>query len=414
MSHYEHAVRPIADLIPYAKNSRLHSDYQISIIAGAMKEFGFTNPVLIDEAGGIIAGHGRVQAARRLNLQEVPCIIVPGLSETQKRALVLSDNRSAELATWDNEMLAMELGDLISDGFDVAGLVGFSDDDLAKLIGGGTGTGLTDEDAVPEPPVHPVSVLGDVWRLGKHRLVCGDSTDALVVDKCLNGVTPHLMVTDPPYGGNYDPAWRGKKLNDGRIRAEGAVSNDGNADWREAWSLFPGEVAYVWHGMLHSGAVVDSLTAADFEIRAEIVWFKNRHVLSRGHYHSQHESCWYAVKRGGTGHWSGDRKQTTVWQIEHAKSDTGHGTQKPVEAMRRPVLNNSNPGHAVYEPFCGSGTTIMACETTGRCCVAIEIDPKYVDVSVKRWQEYSGESTTHEGTGKTFAEMAEERPLDGR
>jgi DNA modification methylase len=413
MPHFEHTIRPISELIPYAKNSRLHSDHQIAVIAGAMKEFGFTNPVLIDEAGGIIAGHGRIMAARKLKMKDVPCIVVPGLSDTQRRALVISDNRSAELATWDNEMLAMELGDLAADGFDLAGIVGFSDEDLAKLIGGGVGSGLTDEDAVPEPPAHPVSQIGDVWIMGRHRLVCGDSTDALVSEKCLSGVKPHLMVTDPPYGVAYDPAWRGKALNDGAKRAEGAVSNDGKADWREAWALFPGDVAYVWHGMLHSGEVVDSLAAMGFEVRAEIVWVKGRHVLSRGHYHPQHESCWYAVKKGGTGHWAGDRKQTTIWQIDHARSETGHGTQKPVEAMRRPVLNNSSAGHAVYEPFSGSGTTIIACETAGRSCHAIEIDPQYVDVAVKRWQDFTGLAAVLDESGKTFAEVSEERPFGG-
>jgi DNA modification methylase len=367
MSHFEHVIRPVSDLIGYAKNARTHSPQQVSQIAASIKEFGFTNPLLIDETNGIIAGHGRVLGAKKAGMRDVPCIIVTGLTETQKRALVLADNQLTLNGGWDTDTLVEELGILVSEGFDVSGIVGFSDEDLAKLIGGGTGTGLTDEDAIPEPPVHPVSQPGDVWILGRHRLVCGDSTDALVVEKCLNGVTPHLMVTDPPYGVAYDPAWRGKALKDGAKRAEGMVSNDGQADWREAWALFPGEVAYVWHGMLHSGEVVESLSAADFEVRAEIIWVKNRHVLSRGHYHPQHESCWYAVKKGGTGHWAGDRKQTTVWQIDHMKSDTGHGTQKPVEAMRRPVLNNSSPGHSVYEPFNGSGTTIMACESTGRC-----------------------------------------------
>jgi DNA modification methylase len=412
MSHFEHVIRPVSDLIGYAKNARTHSPQQVSQIAASIKEFGFTNPLLIDETNGIIAGHGRVLGAKKAGMRDVPCIIVTGLTETQKRALVLADNQLTLNGGWDTDTLVEELGILVSEGFDVSGIVGFSDEDLAKLIGGGTGTGLTDEDAIPEPPVHPVSQPGDVWILGRHRLVCGDSTDALVVEKCLNGVTPHLMVTDPPYGVAYDPAWRGKALKDGAKRAEGMVSNDGQADWREAWALFPGEVAYVWHGMLHSGEVVESLSAADFEVRAEIIWVKNRHVLSRGHYHPQHESCWYAVKKGGTGHWAGDRKQTTVWQIDHMKSDTGHGTQKPVEAMRRPVLNNSSPGHAVYEPFNGSGTTVMACESTGRCAHAIEIDPTYVDVAVKRWSEFTGLDAVHEETGKTFAEMALERPFE--
>lgn len=226
--------------------------------------------------------------------------------------------------------------------------------------------------------------------------------------RLLDVARPHLMVTDPPYGVAYDPAWR-NRTGAAKTKRTGKVLNDDRADWRAAWALFPGEVAYVWHGALHAGAVADSLMATGFNIRSQIVWAKDRLVLSRGHYHWQHEPCWYAVK--GRGHWSGDRKQTTLWQIANKDQDaaTVHGTQKPVECMRRPMLNNSSPGQVVYEPFCGSGTTLIAAETTGRACLAVELDPAYVDVAVQRWQAFSGETATLEGDGRSFDKMAAER-----
>ena len=223
----------------------------------------------------------------------------------------------------------------------------------------------------------------------------------------LNGVVPHLMVTDPPYGVSYDPGWR----NDAGLpstRRTGKVANDDRADWRAAWALFPGDVAYVWHGALHAGEVAESLAATGFTIRSQIVWAKERLVLSRGDYHWQHEPCWYAVRQKATGHWSGDRKQTTPWPIPSRDQDaaTIHGTQKPVECMRRPMLNNSSPGQAIYEPFYGSGTTLIAAETSGRVCLAIELDPAYVDVAVLRWQTFTGEATTLNSTGEAFAVVA--------
>ena len=244
----------------------------------------------------------------------------------------------------------------------------------------------------------------------RHRIICGDSTDADTVAKCLNGVNPHLMVTDPPYGVEYDASWRAKvgvNKNKGKM---GVVSNDDRADWLEAWVLFPGDVAYVWHGALHAATVADSLEAAGFNVRSQIIWAKDRLVLSRGDYHWQHEPCWYAVKKTGKGHWAGDRKQTTVWRI-NARDDSGHGhsTQKPVECMKRPIENNSSPGQAVYEPFSGSGTTIIAGEMTGRSIHAIELSPAYVDVAVKRWQAFTGLDAIHEETGQTFATMLANR-----
>ena len=250
-----------------------------------------------------------------------------------------------------------------------------------------------------------MSALGDVWLLGKHRLVCGDCTHADTVAKALDGVVPHLMVTDPPYGVEYDPEWRQKLELNGRGAAIGRVINDDRADWREAWALFPGDVAYVWHGGLHAGTVAASLESAGFNIRSQIIWDKTRLVISRGDYHWRHEPAWYAVRKGKAGHWGGDRKQTTVWQIAHTKSDTGHGTQKPVECMKRPIENNSSPGQAVYEPFCGSGTTIIAAEMTGRTCHAIELDPAYVDVGVTRWQQFTGYEPRLSESGKTFDEV---------
>ena len=272
-------------------------------------------------------------------------------------------------------------------GFDLS-LIGFSDLELIELTTPKT-TGLTDPDDVPPLPDRPVSVAGDLWQLGRHRLICGDSTCAADVERVLNGVKPHLLVSDPPFGVNYNPAWR-QKLSEGAVLAKGKVLNDDRADWREAWALFPGDVIYIWHAALQSAAFLASLEASGFGIRAQIIWDKTRLVIGRGDYHWQHEPCWYAVRKGCKGHWAGDRKQTTVWAIPHRKSETGHGTQKPVECMRRPIENNSSIGQAVYEPFCGSGTTIIAAEMTGRICHAIELDPAYVDVAIKRWQAFTG------------------------
>lgn len=402
--------RPVAALVPYARNARTHSDAQVAQIAASIREWGWTTPVLVDEAGGIIAGHGRVMAARTLGIAHVPVMVARGWSEAQKKAYVLADNKLALNAGWDEALLRVELEDLKFEGFDL-GLTGFADLELAALLAETT-EGLTDPDDVPAVPEHPISRLGDVWVLGAHRLICGDCIDPATVERVLAGVTPHLMVTDPPYGVEYDPTWRNRAGVSASART-GAVLNDHRADWREAWALFPGDVAYVWHGALHAATVADSLTACGFAIRAQIVWAKERLVMSRGHYHWQHEPAWYAVR--GTGHWTGDRKQTTLWSIPSRDQDavTTHGTQKPVECMRRPMLNNSNPGQAVYEPFSGSGTTLIAAETTGRVCHAIEISPAYVDVAVKRWQAFTGQVATLEGDGRSFTEVEHERNQTG-
>ena len=226
----------------------------------------------------------------------------------------------------------------------------------------------------------------------------------------MSGVTPLLMVTDPPYGVEYDPSWR-NQAGAAKTKRTGKVLNDDRADWREAWVLFPGDVAYVWHGALHAGEVAESLEAAGFNIRSQIIWAKERLVLSRGDYHWQHEPCAYAVKKTGKGHWAGDRKQTTLWQIPSKDQDatTVHGTQKPVECMRRPIENNSSPGQAVYEPFMGSGTTLIAAEMSGRVCYGIELNPAYVDVAVQRWQNFTGETAVMASDGAAFDDLMAEK-----
>jgi DNA modification methylase len=404
--------RAIASLIPYARNARTHSDSQVAQIAASMKEWGWTNPVLVDETGMIIAGHGRVMAARKLGITEAPVMVAEGWTEAQKQAYVLADNQLAQNAGWDADMLRNELADLDGQGFNLD-LLGFSDIDA--LLAAKGNEGLTDPDAVPETPVNPVTVLGDTWLLGKHRIRCGDSTSATDVEALLAGVKPHLMVTDPPYGVKYDPKWRADAGVNHNTQKMGKVLNDDKADWREAWALFPGDVAYVWHAGLFAGVVADSLEACGFKLRSQIVWSKDRFALSRGDYHWQHEPCWYAVREKATGHWAGDRKQATVWSIK-AREDggVGHGTQKPVECMKRPIENNSSPGQAVYEPFSGSGTTIIAGEMTGRSVYAMELSPEYVDVAVKRWQEFTGEQATLEADGRPFAEIEVEAQREGR
>ncbi len=403
--------RLIGDLVPHARNARTHSEAQVALIAGSIREYGFTNPVLVDGENGIIAGHGRVMAAGQLGLATVPCIELAHLSEAQKRAYILADNRLAEQADWDRDLLGIELADLSTLGVDLTDL-GFEAAEIDALLNAGQSDPREEE--TPEPPAEPVSRPGDLWILGRHRLISGDATDAATVSRVLNGVRPHLMASDPPYGVDYDPDWR-NRAGASETKRTGKVMNDDRADWRDAWALFPGEVAYIWHGALHAATVADSLVACGFEVRAQIVWAKERLVLSRGHYHWQHEPCWYAVRKGGTGHWSGDRTQSTLWQIPSRDQDaaTVHGTQKPVDCMRRPILNNSSPGQAVYEPFSGSGTSIIAAETTGRACHAVELDPAYVDVAVMRWQAFTGQDALLDGQDKTFDEIRTARAAEG-
>jgi DNA modification methylase len=402
---------PLDRLIEYARNPR-KNDHAVDRIAAAIREFGFRVPIVAKSDGLVVDGHLRLKAAKKLGLAEVPVLLADDMTEAQVKAFRISVNRMAELAEWDVDLLKIEIGELDELGFDLT-LTGFDPDALAGFLVGSTPEGLTDPDATPEPPADPVSQLGDKWLLGDHVLICGDSTRADVVEALLGKVKPHLMVTDPPYGVQYDAEWREQAGLNGASAAKGKVLNDDRADWTEAWVLFPGDVAYVWHAGLFAGTVGQSLVGAGFALRSQIIWAKSQMVMSRGDYHWQHEPCWYAVRNGKKGYYDGGRKQTTLWSIEKPrKSETGHSTQKPVECMKRPIENNSSPGQAIYEPFSGSGTTIIAAEMTGRCCYAIELNPAYVDVAVRRWQEFTGKIATHAETGASYADTAAARGID--
>src|SRR6202140_2771946 len=398
---------PLERLVPYARNARTHTEAQVAQIAASINEWGWTVPVLVDESAMLIAGHGRVLAARKLGLSEVPVVVARGWSEAQKRAYVLADNKLALNAGWDAELLKLELTDLRAMGADL-NLVGFSNDEISELLAD-YGKGLTDPDSVPEPSDEAVTVPGDVWVLGRHRLVCGDSTVAQTVAQALGGLSPVLMTADPPYGVAYTPAWR-HRAGVNKSKRVGKVQNDDRADWREAWALFPGDVAYIWHAGTKAGIVQDSLAACGFETLSQIIWAKNNFAIGRGHYHCKHAPCWYVVRKGSTASWVGDHSQTTLWHVgKNLKSEPGHGRQKPVPCRRPPRQNNASPGQAVYEPFSGSGTTIIAAEMTGRVCHAIEIAPAYVDVAVKRWQEFTGQQAVLDGDGRSFDNVAAQR-----
>jgi DNA modification methylase len=396
-------------LLPYVANARSHPEAQVAQIAGSIAELGFNAPCLVDERGVLIAGHGRLLAAKRLGLAEIPVIRLGHLTGAQARAFRIADNQIALNALWDDTVLAAELARLREDGVDLD-LLGFGEDDLDRLLDGLAGDGeggQTDEDEVPDPPVAPVTRPGDLWVLGRHRLLCGDATNATGVARLLDGKKPHLLISDPSYGVEYDPSWRNEAGVSATART-GKVTNDDRADWREAWALFPGDVTYVWHAGVHAKTVAESLEAAGFLVRSQIIWSKPRFVLGRGDYHWQHEPCFYAVRKSATGHWQGARDQSTVWAIGTVGDEdeaTVHGTQKPVECMRRPIINNSVNGDLVYEPFAGSGTTIIAAESTGRTCLAMEIDPRYCDVIVERWQRFTGKDAVLDGSAASFGDV---------
>jgi DNA modification methylase len=402
-------VWPTENLVPSARNARTHSEAQVAEIAGSIRAFGFTNPLLVNGKGDVIAGHGRLAAARLLGLAEVPVIPLTDLSEIQQRQLMLADNRIALNAGWDLEMLKLELKDLAAVGANLSSL-GFTKQELAAALAPPGTAGLTDENKIPELAEQAITVPGDTWCLGAHRLACGDCTQTEAVAALLGGMKPNLMVTDPPYGVNYDPAWR-HRAGVNRSKRKGKVRNDTESDWGAAWDLFTGNIAYVWHGALHATTVAESLVRHGFAIRAQIIWAKERLVIGRGDYHWQHEPCWYAVRSKGD--WKGDRKQTTLWNIPSGGQDqeTSHGTQKPVECMRRPLLNHSNPGEAVYDPFLGSGTTLIAAETTGRACLSMELDPLYVDVAVRRWQAFTGKQAANSADGQPFEAVSADRQV---
>jgi DNA modification methylase len=400
---------PIDKPIPYARNSRKIPERAIDKVAASIKEFGWRQAIVVDRDGVIICGHTRLLAAKKLALKQVPVHVADNLTPAQVKAYRLMDNRSHDETDWDLDLLGPELEDLRGLDFDLE-LTGFDPSEIEDF--------LADPDldqranATPPVPENPVTKLGDLWLCGKHRVLCGDSADADAVSQLCARTKPFLMATDPPYGVEYDPMWR-EEAGLGQQRQIGKVANDDQADWTAAYKLFPGDVAYVWHAGIHAGEVAAGLATAGLEIRAQIIWCKQHFAMSRGHYHWRHEPCWYAVRKGRRSNWRGDRTQSTIWEVpnlnpmggDRNEKVTGHGTQKPVELMRRPIVNHTKRGDIVYDPFLGSGTTLMAAELIERTCYGIDIDPRYVDVAVLRWQDFTGQRATLEGDGRTFGEV---------
>lgn len=397
--------RKVDDLIPYARNSRTHSDAQVAQIAASVREFGWTNPVLVDGENGIIAGHGRVLAARKLGMADVPCIELAGLTDTQRRAYIIADNKLALNAGWDDELLAIEFAELADAGFDNL-LTGFTQDEIDALTPEQIPEGLTDEDAVPEVQAEPVSKLGDVWVLGKHRVMCGDSTSIEALEQLCGGQLVDMWLTDPPYNVAYE----------GGTKEKLTIKNDSMGDeqfrqfLRDSYVaadavMKPGAVFYIWHadseGYNFRGAAQD----AGWKVRQCLIWKKSSLVMGRQDYHWKHEPCLYGWKDGSGHLWAADRKQTTILEFDKPSRNGEHPTMKPVALFEYQMLNNTKGGDIVLDSFGGSGTTLLAAEKNGRYARLMELDPKYVDVIIRRWQEFTGKQATHEATGATFAEV---------
>ena len=395
MEFYEHKIVRVEDLVPYALNSRTHSDEQVAQLAASIREFGFTNPILIDEAHNLIAGHGRVLAARKAQMESIPAVVVTGLDDRRRRALVIADNKLALNAGWDEEALRVELEDLAGD---FGELMGFSEDELVALLGSEATEGLTDEDAVPEAPETPVTVEGDVWVLGRHRLMCGDSTSISHLERLCDGQLVDMWLTDPPYNVAYEGA-TAEKL---------TIQNDemSNDDFRQFLTdsytaadavMKAGAVFYIWHadseGYNFRGAAFD----AGWKVRQCLIWKKSSLVMGRQDYHWMHEPCLYGWKEGAAHLWATDRKQTTIMEFNKPSRNGEHPTMKPVELFEYQMLNNTKGSDIVLDSFAGSGTTAIACEKHGRMARLMELDPKYCDVIVKRWEEFTGQKAVLEG-----------------
>lgn len=402
----------ISELVNYEKNARLHSEKQIDQIADSIKNFGFNDPIEIDNNNVIVSGHARLQAAIKLGLKEVPVIVHEHMDDVKKKAYILAANRLAMSSSWDNELLQSEMMDLNRNDFDLL-LTGFSGEEINDILNPDIlESRLVDENEVDDiEEGDPITKQGDLWILGDHRLLCGSSTVETDVDRLLRGQKPNTMITDPPYGVKYEASWRAQAK--GRKKTEreqtSNLMNDDQADWYDAYVLFPGSVAYVWHASSFTDVVMDGLRRAGFEIKQQIIWNKNIHALSRSDYHYKHEPCWYAVKKGADRNWIGGRTQMTVWDVQTVQSEkdkTSHPTQKPVEIYMRSIKHHTNPGEYIYDPFGGSGTLIIACEKSMRRALTMELDPKFCDVIIKRFLKFSGKTAILESTGESFEEIS--------
>jgi len=397
-------------LIPYTRNPRTHNETQIVQIAASISQFGFNNPILVDTTNGIIAGHGRLLAARKLGLTEVPVIVLDHLTEAQKRAYIIADNQLALNAGWDEDLLRSELAALQHENFDVS-LIGFEDEELARLLAAQDGVeGLTDEDAVPELEQTPISQLGDLWILGVHRLLVGDATDSDVVAKLMAGASGDMVFTDPPYNVDYEGYTnehlkiKGDRMSDADFKL---FLQDTFRSYRNV--VTPGASIYVCHSSSWQREFQNALEGAGFEIRCQIIWAKNTFAWGFGRYKFQHEPIFYAHVADQKDCWYGDKTQSTLWEEKKPAANRIHPTAKPVELVERALVNSSKPGDIVVDLFGGSGSTLIACERRGRRARLTEIDPRYADCIVRRFQEYTGGQGRLEGDDRSFEEIALQR-----
>ncbi len=398
-------------LHPYENNPRTHSEEQLEQIAASIQEFGFNNPILVDGDAGIIAGHGRLLAARRLGLEQVPVVVLDYLTPAQRRAYLIADNQIAANAGWDEPLLIEELRSLEAEDADLS-LLGFSDEDLASLLDQipDLDPAVDHDVVVPDPPENPVTRAGDLWAMGRHRLLCGDSTDPAVVARIMAEARADMVFTDPPYNVSYV----------GKTKDQLTIEND--AQEREAFALFlrtalfnlrealkPGGVFYVCAPAGPDETVFRLAIEDVFQLRQCLVWAKDVFVLGRQDYHWRHESILYGWNDGAAHYFVDDRTQDTVWEIPRPRSSREHPTMKPVALVQRAIANSSHRGGLVLDLFGGSGTTLIASEVTERQARVIELDPRYVDVCVQRWEEMTGSFATLGDTGLTFSELRQER-----
>jgi DNA modification methylase len=402
---------PVGKLIPYDRNPRTHSEAQVTQIAASIAEFGFVNPVLVDNDAGIVAGHGRLRAALKLQLDHVPVIVLDHLTPAQRKAYLLADNKLAEMAGWDTDLLRLELKDLETADFDL-NVIGFSDEELRDLLADPDeiASGLTDEDAAPEAPVRPASQAGDLWLLGKHRVLCGNATDPRDIERLMSGEQADLVFTDPPYNVDYE-GYTADKLT---IQGDRMAPEEFDRFLRGAFTNYralvkPGASLYVYHASSVQREFQGALEGSGFAVRCQIIWAKNTFAWGFGRYKFQHEPIFYCHVTGQSDAWYGDRSQSTLWAEKKPAANRLHPTMKPVELIERALANSSKAGDCVVDLFGGSGSTLIACERRDRNALLAEIDPKYTDVIVTRWQQYTGQRAVLAGEDRSFDEVAAER-----
>lgn len=402
---------PIERLIPFEHNPRTHSPEQISQVAASILEFGWTNPILVGADAIVIAGHARLLAARKLGMTEVPVIILGHLSEVQRRALVVADNQLALNAGWDEGLLQAELKALEQAGFDLD-LVGLSDQELSELLRDPEEivAGNTDEDAAPDIQQAAVSAPGDLWRLGPHRVLCGNATSAADLDLVMAGESADLVFTDPPYNVDYQGYTEEHLKIQGDRMSDAAFQQFLAATFRSYHQIVKaGASLYVCHASSCQREFQNALESAGFAIRCQIIWAKNTFAWGFGRYKFQHEPIFYCHLAGQSDPWYGDKSQSTLWHEKKPAANRLHPTMKPVELIERALLNSSKAGDLVIDLFGGSGSTLIGCERRGRNARLVEIDPRYTDCIVRRWQDYTGQKAVLEGDGRTYSEIEQTR-----